>query len=99
MPKFNKPKKVTFAPQNRLIAVEDLAPRFFHEVVGYEYGECLTTDESDLRDFTDVFGDHDAEVAAMLDRIEAHYLIDVRMVSSTRIVDLLEFLQSRGVTG
>jgi hypothetical protein len=35
----------------------------------------------------------------MLDRLEAHYLIDARVVDSTRVVDLLEFLQSQGVSG
>jgi hypothetical protein len=92
-------KKITFAPQDRLAAVEALAPRFFREVVGYEFAECLVTDESDLRDFTDAFGDHNAEVQAMLDRLEVHYLVDGRAAGSTRIIDLLEFLQVHGVTG
>lgn len=93
-------KKITLASQERLVRVEELAPRFFQEVLEMNYFECLITDESDLRDFTDAFGDNDeAEVAAMLDRLEAHYLVDGRAAPSTRIVDLLEFLQSRGVTG
>lgn len=81
-----------------MAVVEHLAPRFFRAVLGYEYEECLITDESDLRDFVDVFGNHDAEIAAMLDRLEAHYFIDGRELGTTRIVDLLSFLQSRGVT-
>ena len=93
------PKKVVLAAQNRLSRVEHLAPRFFREVVGYDYDECVITDESDLRDFGNVFDDRDAEVAEMLDRLEAHYLIDGRSLGSTRIVDLLEFLESRGVSG
>ncbi len=91
-------KKVTFASRDRLAAVEDLAPRFFREVVDYDFADCLITDESDLYDFADSLGDHDADVAAMLDRLEAHYFIDGRVVRTTRIVDLLEFLRDRGVT-
>lgn len=94
-----KPKKIALASQRRLGAVEHLAPRFFHEVLGYEYEDCLVTDESDLHDFADLMGDREAEVAAMLDRLEAHYLIDGRAAKSTRIVNLLEFLESRGVAG
>src|SRR5688572_40942 len=92
-------KKFTLASQDRLARVEDLAPRFFREVLDLDYGECLITDESDLFDFTDVTGNHEAEVAAMLDKLETHYLVDGHAANSTRVVDLLEFLQSRGVTG
>jgi hypothetical protein len=92
-------KRIEFAPQDRLSAVEDLAPRFFREVIEYDYEDCLVSDESDLSDFADAFGDHQAEVEAMLDRLEAHYLIDGRAAGSTRIVNLLEFLRDRGVTG
>ena len=92
-------KRFEFAPQDRLSAVEDLAPRFFSEVLGYHYDECLISDESDLLDFADAFGDCGSEVEGMLDRLEAHYLIDGRAAASTNIVDLLEFLRTRGVTG
>src|SRR3954470_5051574 len=92
------PKKYRLAPQARLHRVEGLAPRFFTEVLERDYAECLITDESDLLDFTEFGGTPHAELAAMLDRLEAHYLIDGRAASSTRIIDLLEFLQSRGVS-
>jgi hypothetical protein len=96
---MRKPKKIIFASQDRLSAVEELAPRFFAEVLEMDYGECLITDESDLRDFTEFGNDATPEVERMLDRIETHYLVDVRVIGSTRIVQLLEFLQARGVTG
>jgi hypothetical protein len=97
---MDKSRKFTLAPQERLAQVEDLAPRFFREILDMDYFECLVTDESDLRDFTNAFAnDHSTEVAMMLDRLEAHYLIDARVVDSTRVVDLLEFLQSQGVSG
>lgn len=91
--------RIVLASQARLEAVEHLATRFFREVVGYDYAECLITDESDLLDFTGASGEKSkAELEEMSDRLEAHYLIDGRELGSTRIVALLEFLQSRGVT-
>jgi len=93
-------KKIEFAPQDRMTAVEPLAPRFFEEVVGYDYWECLVTDESDLWDFASVVSDdRGAEVDEILDRMDQHYFVESRGVGSTRIVDLLEFLARSGVTG
>lgn len=93
------PRHFELAARNRLDAVADLAPRFFREVVGWEYAEVLVTDDSDLGDFADPTGNRDLEVAAMLDRIATHYRINGRLAGSTRIVKLLEFLGSKGVTG
>ena len=93
------PRHFELAQQNRLDAVAHLAPRFFREVVGWDYADVLVTDESDLRDFADTTGNRDVEVAAMLDRIDTHYGIDGRLAGSTRIVALLEFLASNGMTG
>jgi hypothetical protein len=84
--------------QNRLDAVADLAPRFFREVVGWDYADVLVTDESDLADFADTTGDRSLEVAKMLARMAIHYRI-TGQPDSMRIVDLLEFLASQGVTG
>jgi len=69
MPK--KTRRFESAPQDRLGAVGHLAPRFFREVVGWDYAEVLVTDESDLRDYADLTGDRRAEVAGMLDRMAA----------------------------
>jgi len=91
-------KQFELASQNRLDGVVDLAPRFFREVVGWDYAEVLVTDESDLADFADTTGDRDVEVAEMLTRMATHYRI-AGQPNSTRIVDLLEFLASSGVTG
>jgi hypothetical protein len=97
---MDKPKRVEFASQGRLHEVEHLAPRFFQEVLEYDYSNCLVTDESDLYDFACVMGnDAEAEVAAMLDRFTAHYFLDARAAGSTGIVDLLELLAAHGVTG
>lgn len=88
-----------FGPRNRIEAVAHLAPRFFREVVGWDYAEVLVTDESDLRDFADTTGNRDVEVAEMLDRMATHYHVDGRLAGSTRIAELLELLASNGITG
>ena len=93
------PRHFELAARNRLDAVAHVAPRFFREVVGWDYAEVLVTDESDLRDFADTTGNRDSQVAEMLDRIATHYRVDGRLAGSTRIVELLEFLASSGVTG
>jgi len=90
----NTQRHFELAAQKRLDAVAHLAPRFFREVVGWDYAEVLVTDESDLRDFADTTGNRDLEVAEMLDRMATHYQIDGRLAGSTRIVVLLEFLAS-----
>ena len=50
-------------------------------------------------DFADTTGNRDVEVAEMLDGIATCYRVDGRLAGSTRIVDLLEFLASNGITG
>ena len=93
------PRQFELAARNRLDAVANLAPRFFRDVVGWEYTEVLVTDDSDLGDFAGTTGNRDVGIAAMLDRIATHYRINARLAGSTRIVELLEFLRSKGVTG
>ena len=53
---------------------------------------------SDLVDFADTTGDRAVEVAEMLVCMAMHYRI-TGQPDSTQIVDLLEFLVSKGVTG
>ena len=93
------PRHFGLAARDPLGAVAHLAPRFFGEVVCWDYAEVLVTDESDLRDFADTIGNRDSEVAEMLDRIETHYRVDGRLAGSTRIVELLTFLASNGLAG
>ena len=93
------PREFELAPQDRLKAVEHLAPRFFREVVGCKYEDVLVTDDSDLYDFAELGDDRNAAVAAMVDRMSACYRVDARQASSTRIVDLLEFLATNAVAG
>ena len=59
-PRFEK------APEGCLAGVEHLAPRFFREVLEWEFEECLVTDDSDLFDFTSAvatLAERDTEVA------------------------------------
>lgn len=90
-----KHKRIELASQTRLKKVEELAPRFFREVLGMNYSDCLITDESDLGDFLEQ--GHSLE--EFFERLEHHYFIDGRDAGTTRIVALLEFLNKRGVTG
>ena len=90
-------RRIELASRHRLATVEKLAPRVFREVINRTYADCLVTDESDLSDFVDVSGDREAQVAALLDRFRTHYSIGSQPLGSTRIVDLLELLASRGV--
>jgi hypothetical protein len=103
MPRRRPPQVHRFepAPQDRLADVEHLAPRFFRDVLGWEYEECPVTDESELSDFatcTSSKEERAAEVDAFLARLREHYIVDGRQAGSTRIVDLLEFLKAHGVT-
>ena len=93
-----RPRTIELASRDRLKHVEHLAPRFFREILGVDYEECLVTDESDLRDFMASEGSSRDRISVTLDRVESHYFIDCRNVGSTRIVAVLEFLASSGVT-
>lgn len=100
-PDMGSEKRFELAPQDRLTKVEHLAPRFFREVLGREYEECLVTDESDLTDFATADAPREerrAEVDRLLTRMQEHYVVDCRGVGSTRVVDLLEFLEARGIS-
>jgi hypothetical protein len=45
-------KTIILAPQERIEAYELTARAFFRDVLDMDYGECLTTDESRLSDFS-----------------------------------------------
>lgn len=100
MPDTPRERNVELASQERLARVEHLAPRFFREVLGWEYDEVLVTDESDLRDFADATApQHErmAEIETFFARMNEEYFVDGRSAGSTRIVDLLELLRAHGV--
>ena len=89
------------APVDRLSKVEHLAPRFFREILEWDYSECFVTDESELSDFatvTDPLPERQAAVQRFLDRVQEHYYLRRKPTGTTRIVDILEFLEAQGVT-
>ena len=75
---------IEFASTDRLAEVEYLAPRFFDEVIGMDYGDCLITDESSLWDFH-----AEADNEQFFARIQEIYGVNVRDIESGRIVDIL----------
>lgn len=93
-------KPIRFASDDRLSAVEHLAPRFFADVMDFDYDNCMITDESCIGDFvSNADGQGRAKVLAMLDRVAEHYFVDVRHLETDNIVELLEYLDRHGVTG
>jgi hypothetical protein len=89
---------IELAPRDRLMRVEHLAPRFFREVLDARYEECLVTDESDLEHFVVAKSSSEHAVSATLSRMENHYFLGYPTAESSRIVDILEFLASHGIT-
>lgn len=75
---------IEFASTDRLAEVEYLAPRFFDEIIGMPYGDCLITDESSLWDFHT-----QADNEQFFARIQEIYGVSVRDIDSGRIVDIL----------
>lgn len=97
-------KKIVFAGDDRIQAVEHLWPRFCREVLRFSPEDVMISDESRLTDFCEFRFDEDGdtrrettrrELATMHDRFYLEYMIDG---SHTRvIVELLELLASHGV--
>lgn len=78
----------SFAPADRVAKLEDVAPKFFREIIGIDFRDCLITDESSLWDFH-----FDADNETMFKRIDAVYGVDVRDIESGDIADILERLR------
>lgn len=79
---------IEFASTERLAVVEPFAPRFFAEIIGMGYNDCLVTDESSLWDF------HvQADNEQFFVRIRDVYGVNVRDIESASIVAILERLK------
>jgi hypothetical protein len=76
---------IEFASVHRVAGVEDLAPRFFAEVIHMDYAECFISDESSLWDF---HAEPDNE--HYFQRIAEVYGVNVRDIESGNIVEILE---------
>lgn len=87
------------ASQDRVEAVEHLAPRFFETVLGLDYWSCIITDETDLSDFLTLDSEpEDSTVEPFFEKIEEEYFRDLREVGSTLVIDLLEELSFSGIS-
>lgn len=80
---------IEFAPADRMAALEDVAPKFFREVLEMDYGECVVTDESSLWDFH-----AEADYDRLLRKIEEVYGADARDIESGSLADILERLRA-----
>jgi hypothetical protein len=76
---------IEFASADRVAGVEDLAPRFFAEVIEMDYADCYISNESSLWDF---HAESDNE--HYFGRIADIYGVNVRDIESGNIVDILE---------
>jgi hypothetical protein len=76
--------KFELASTARIDELEDLAPKFFREVIGMSYGNCLITDESSLWDFP-----HE-NAEDVYTKIQQVYSIDVHDIESGNLADIFE---------
>lgn len=87
-----KGKKVTFASQERIEEFTQLADEFMERIFDLEPGEYLITDESDVRDFTEMASSDTSEIWA---RIDGVYGIVSAEVRSGRLVDIFTEIAQR----
>jgi hypothetical protein len=81
-----KGKKVTFASTERIEEFAQLADEFMERIFDLEPGEYLITDESDVRDFTEMGSSDTSEIWKRIDEVYGIVNADVR---SGRLVDIL----------
>jgi hypothetical protein len=82
------PRKIEFAPQDRIQSHQSLAREFFSEILDFDYDECFVTDESFVTDFDITPSEADR-------RIRRRYGIDVSDLLDGAIVDVLEAIEKR----
>ena len=87
-----KGKKVTYAPTDRVEEYRRVAADFMMEVFDFLPGDYLITDESSLRDFTDLAS---SETSSIWRRITEIYKISRADVSSERLVDIFAEIKKR----
>ena len=86
-------KKVTFASTERMEEFAQLTDEFMEQIFGLEPGEYLITDESDVRDFTEMGSSDSSQIWKRIDEVYGIVGADVR---SGRLVDILtEVVQRR----
>jgi len=87
-----KGKKITFASTERIEEFAQLAGDFMGQVFDFEPGEYLITDESDVRDFTEMGSSDTSEIWRRITEIYGVSLADVR---SGRLVSIFAEIARR----
>jgi len=87
-----KGKKVTYASTDRVGEFRKLAGDFMMEVFDFLPGDYLITDESSLRDFTELAS---SDTSAIWFRITEIYAIGRADVPSEKLVDIFTEIQRR----
>ena len=85
-------KKVTFASTERIEEFAQLMDDFMEQIFGLEPGEYLITDESDVRDFTEMGSSDSSQIWKRIDKVYGIVSADVR---SGRLVDILTEVAQR----
>jgi hypothetical protein len=87
-----KGKKVEFAPSDRIEDLRQVADDFMIEIFDFVPGEYLITDESTLRDFTDMGSSDTSPIWNLISDI---YQIERHDVPSDKLVDIFIEIQAR----
>ncbi len=87
-----KGKKVTFASTERIEEFTQLADEFMERIFDLEPDEYLITDESDVRDFTEMGSSDTSDIWKRIDEV---YGIVNAHVRSGRLVDILTEIAQR----
>ena len=87
-----KGKKITYASRERIEGFAQLADEFMERIFDLEPGEYLITDESDVRDFTEMGSSDTSEIWKCIDESYGIVNADVR---SGRLVDIFAEVAQR----
>jgi hypothetical protein len=88
-----KGKKITFASRARVEEFAQVASEFMEDVFDLLPGQYAISDESDIRDFTEMGSSDTSEIWT---RIKEVYGVDANDVASGRLVDIfVEIAQRR----
>jgi hypothetical protein len=87
-----KGKTISYASSDRIEEFRRIADDFMLEIFDFLPGDYLITDESSLRDFTELGA---SETSSIWSRIAKLYAIGQADVSSERLVDIFAEIQAR----
>lgn len=87
-----KGKKITFASTERIDQFSKIAGEFMDEIFKLQPGDYAISDESDVRDFTEMGS---SDTSALWIEIRARYGIEESDVASGRFVDIFAEIARR----